>query len=747
MNIHSIRTKVILLGLAGIVLLTAVVVTITLTNKAKVAGVLNDEFEATLRRDTGLAAQQTWLLCRAQNDLLQETVAHNLAVARSLLQRAGEIHTTAETVRWNAVNQYTKQAQAVSLPKLLVGETWFEANKDIRKPSPVVDSVKGLVGGVCTIFQRMNDAGDMLRVCTNVEKTDGTRAVGTFIPAVGTDEDSKAPNPVVSTLLRGETYRGRAFVVDAWYVTSYEPILDASRKVIGALFVGIKQESVASVRKGIMDAKVGKSGYVFVLGGKGVQQGRYVISKDGKQDGENVWELKAPDGRATIQEIVKTGLALRPEEIGFARYAWQNPGESQMRTKIAAIAYFEPWDWVIGAGAYEDDFSEAKTRTTGAFNRMINLLTIVSLGLCALIGLLSFYAAAQITRPILSGVGLLDRISQGDLTQEVPEDLLSRRDEAGAFARSLQRVTKTLRELMTELAHGVATLATASDELSSVSNQSASGLRSASERATAVAAAAEEMSANSVSVASGMDGATSNLTTMSAATEEMTSTIGEIATSSEKARNITASATQQAQQATASMQELSRAAQAIGNVTETITTISDQTKLLALNATIEAARAGVAGKGFAVVAHEIKELARQTAEATEDIRTRVNGIQGSTAGTLGDLERISQVIGEVSEIVNSIATAIEQQSSVTKDIARSVAETAGGVKEASERVAQISQVSQSVARDIASVNHAAAEIASGSEQVLTSSAELSKLAGELKVIIARFKINTGAKGA
>jgi len=254
------------------------------------------------------------------------------------------------------------------------------------------------------------------------------------------------------------------------------------------------------------------------------------------------------------------------------------------------------------------------------------------------------------------------------------------------------------------------------------------------------------MSANSASVAASVEQAATNLTTVASATEEMTSTIGEIAANSERARGITGEATEQAQRVTISMQALSQAAQGIGKVTETITTISDQTKLLALNATIEAARAGAAGKGFAVVAHEIKELARQTAEATEDIKGKVSGIQSSTTGTLGDLARVSQVIGQVSEIVNSIASAIEEQSTVTKDIARNVSEAATGVKDATQRVAKISTVSQSVAKDIAAVNQATGEIALGSEQVLTNAAELSTLAEELRQTVGRFNLGEAAGG-
>ena len=354
------------------------------------------------------------------------------------------------------------------------------------------------------------------------------------------------------------------------------------------------------------------------------------------------------------------------------------------------------------------------------------------------------YVERSIVRRVRQLVSALNQIAAGDVSKDVNGTLLAQKDELGVLAQAVQAVSANLRKLLHEVSVGVHTLASSSTELSAISSQSTKGLKATSEKASTVATAAEEMSANAISVAAGMEQATTNLTSVASATEEMTSTVGEIATNSEKARAITAEATQQAQRVTASMQELTQAAQAIGKVTETITNISDQTKLLALNATIEAARAGAAGKGFAVVAQEIKELARQTAEATEDIKTKVGGIQASTSGTLEDLGRIAQVIGQVNEIVNTIATAIEEQSSVTKDIARNVGEAASGVKDANERVAQISSVSQSVARDIATVNQAAGDIASGSEQVLTSAAELSKLAEELRGLVSAFKVGSEA---
>jgi methyl-accepting chemotaxis protein len=175
-------------------------------------------------------------------------------------------------------------------------------------------------------------------------------------------------------------------------------------------------------------------------------------------------------------------------------------------------------------------------------------------------------------------------------------------------------------------------------------------------------------------------------------------------------------------------------------VTETINNISAQTNLLALNATIEAARAGSAGKGFAVVANEIKELAKQTAEATQDIKAKIAGIQNSTGTAISDIGQITTVIRDVGGIVASIAAAIEEQAIVTKDVAGNIAQASAGVRDANERVSQTAGVSHSIAQDIAGVNLAVSDLRLGGEQVQASAAELSKLAEDLGAQVSRFKI-------
>ena len=369
-------------------------------------------------------------------------------------------------------------------------------------------------------------------------------------------------------------------------------------------------------------------------------------------------------------------------------------------------------------------------------------IVLIALGiLIAAIALpLSANLARDVTRPVAAVIQHLDKVARGDVSGSIGAELVSRSDEAGDLASATQKLIGNLRPILQRVSEGVQTLSASSTELSAVSGDMTSGSRKTSERAGAVTKAAAEMSSTMASLATGMETASSRLTAVAAATEQMTATIGEIAANSERARRITGDATRQAGQVSELMNDLGKAAQRIGEVTETISNISAQTNLLALNATIEAARAGSAGKGFAVVANEIKDLASQTAAATEDIKARVGGIQSSTSATITDISEISKTVREVSDIVSSIATAIEEQAAVTKDIAANIAQASTGVSSAAGQVERTSDVSKQIANDIETVNRAAGESASGSAQVQSGAEELSRLSEQLRHGVEQFTL-------
>jgi len=372
-------------------------------------------------------------------------------------------------------------------------------------------------------------------------------------------------------------------------------------------------------------------------------------------------------------------------------------------------------------------------------------MVIIGFGLFALptaVGL-GVLLTRSITKPLASAIQHLGEVAQGDLSRDEAAEFQARGDEIGELARAQQLMIGNLRQMIQGISGGVQVLSSSSAELSANSEDMSHGSQQASGRAHAVAAAAEQMTANITSVAAGMEQATTNLSNVSSSTEQMTATIGEIATNSEKARRITEEAARQAARISEQMNLLGAAAQEIGKVTETITEISSQTNLLALNATIEAARAGAAGKGFAVVANEIKELAQQTAAATEDIKGRIAGVQSSTSGGIAEIGKVSQVIHEVSDIVSSIAAAIEEQSTVTVDIAGHIAEASNGVRDASRRVSETSQGTAEITREIAGVDQSAGQMVEGIEQVRTSATELNRVAEQLQNAVERFRVGAG----
>lgn len=412
----KIRTKLMLLGI-GCVLITALAMVIVGiwqgTVFSKQACV---EAEKLIDADLNHIVENVYNLIKAQDESIQQKVNHDLNVARYVLEDEGQISLSKETIGWAAVNQYTKEPTQITLPKMMVGDRWLGQNKQMWLETPVVDLVKRLVGGTATIFQRMNEQGDILRVATNVENLDGTRAIGTYIPAVNPDS---SPNPVVSTVMKGETYRGIAYVVNAWYVTSYEPMYDKNGDIIGVLYVGVKQENIESLREGIMQVRIGKTGYVFILGGKGDDRGHYIISKDGRRDGEDLWEIQDTEGNFYIQSIVKKAINLKPGQYETEHYPWQNPEDPEPRMKIARLTYYEPWDWVIGASVYEDELRGFLLPLTAGYREMVRVFGVVAIVLAILGGVVTWYFARNIAEPLLIVTRAATKLTKYDLPRLV----------------------------------------------------------------------------------------------------------------------------------------------------------------------------------------------------------------------------------------------------------------------------------------------------------------------------------------
>jgi len=326
---------------------------------------------------------------------------------------------------------------------------------------------------------------------------------------------------------------------------------------------------------------------------------------------------------------------------------------------------------------------------------------------------------------------------EGDLTKRLVN---TQADEIGELCTWFNLFVEKIHTIIADVASGSKELDSASDSLAGLSDNMKQDAEQTSTKASNVSDSSDDMSNNMNSVAAAMEEASTNINMVASAAEEMNVTISQISENTEHAKNITVTAVEQTENASKQVDDLGQAAAGIGNVLETITEISEQVNLLALNATIEAARAGDAGKGFAVVANEIKDLAKQTANATGEIRVKIEGIQQSTQGTVSHIAEISKVVDEVNSLVATIASSIDEQSVATREIASNVAQASEGLSEVNENVAQSTISVGVISEEITEVTSAADKISENSVTVSESAEKLSGLSNQLTVMVGRFKI-------
>ncbi len=670
----KLGVKLLIVGCLLTILPLLIVGGVVLYQNSQMLKVSDEESTKLAYADLDHIAQNMWSICDTQNDLQEQTLRSYLRMAQELVNKEGDFSLGTQTIRWTCMNQFSNNVDQAELPQMLIGGKWLGQVTSTSQTVAIVDKVQNLTGGAtCTVFQKMNAAGDMLRVATNVLKANGNRAVGTFIPYMNPDGK---PNPVVSSLLQSQTYVGRAFVVNKWYTTAYHPIHNKDNQVIGALYVGIPQESVTTLREAIIDTEVGKTGYVYVLD----SEGNYVISQDGKRDGEYIWEARDEDGNLFIQEIISKALSSGKQEITEVRYPWKNPGDPAARMKVARIIYFEPWDWVIGVGSYLEEFYDSTNRMKDLSNRgNLIFLGIMAVSLLAAV-VIWLFTSRTIANPIVNIADTVRKIaSERDLTLSVP---VESRDEVGNMAAEFNNMVQQLRESFVLVNTSAEKVESHASEVSQRATSNRSRAENEEKRTGEVQKTVSEMGLTAGEVAQLSQAQSESATNSNKSIQELVKSMSSIAESSraqideanraterveamgETGAKVVATARNQgvevsrvteamneiakavdemtkvAKQSTDHGKEVLAAAQEgansvnatvegmkaiaessdqISEIISVITEIAEQTNLLALNAAIEAARAGSHGKGFAVVADEVGKLAQRSSEAAKEI--------------------------------------------------------------------------------------------------------------------------------
>ena len=251
--------------------------------------------------------------------------------------------------------------------------------------------------------------------------------------------------------MRGEEYVGRGFVVDSWWMTGYTPIRNDDGRIIGAVAYARPQDSLKDVREHIMGLELGESGYVFVLQGSGEDRGSYILSKDGASDGKNIYDARDANGRQFIREMIETAVASHQKKAEMTEYPWQNEGETTARDKIAAVKYFEPWDWVIGVSAYKDEFRQAAAAVEGGMNVMSTTVIITGLSVTVVVAVISILIVRKMVKPLLevdaTSLQVAEASSQlAAAAQELSSGAQTSASSLEETAASLEEITATVRQ-------------------------------------------------------------------------------------------------------------------------------------------------------------------------------------------------------------------------------------------------------------------------------------------------------------
>ncbi|WP_233404412.1 methyl-accepting chemotaxis protein [Actinotalea solisilvae] len=571
---------------------------------------------------------------------------------------------------------------------------------------------------------------------TTLQRPAAPQARTGALPAVPTQRSASAvptgpSGPAAGTPATGG--RRRRLFADRGVMTKILGTLGvmAFTAVAGAVVSTVNLEGVAEDTQTLADLQASTITDLAVVHQEEIKARMLIaqVAAAATDEERQAWAQKIVETDADIQapidrlNVVLTGLA--PEWTSFVEHweEWKDVRDTQLlpaalddnraRYEERRLASGQP---LIDAFVADLETVEAGTTeyvggiasAAQAEAARARTVTFAVLGVGLLLSIALGIVTARSIRGSLGQVERsLDAMAEGDLT--VPASVTSA-DEIGRMAAALATAQESLRGTLAQVAEASGTIAAASEEMSAAGAQVAAGSEETSVQAGVVAAAAEQVSRNVQAVAAGA--------------EQMGASIREIAQNATEAAKVAARATDVAQTTTSSVAKLGTSSQEIGNVVKVITSIAEQTNLLALNATIEAARAGEAGKGFAVVAGEVKDLAQETARATEDIARRVEAIQTDTTTAVAAISEISQIIASINDYQLTIASAVEEQTATTNEMSRGVQEAATGSSE--------------IAVNITGVASAASSSTEVLGQVQTSIAELAEMAADLRTRVGAF---------
>lgn len=572
----------------------------------------------------------------------------------------------------------------------------------------ICDKIFSLTGDTCSIFQLKDFAGEnkddaasigwnakqaFYRISTNVEKQDGSRALGTII---GRD--------AFNELLNSESYYGNVSVSGTGYLAIYEPIKDLNGKIVGALAIGAKEQDILDTTKTALASRViGKNGYVWIVD----ENGLFVLSKKRGMDGENV--LNYSEGGANFKNILDMSKTMNEGEIAMVNYKFKDKDEPYQNDKKAAIVYQPDRKWTIGASIPTSDYA-------GNLNRLLYIIIGISLASLAFGFIVVSFFSNYFVNLFVTLERQFNSIDQGDLNIRIDKSLVDNNSEIGKLARSFYKMVDSLKAIITTIKSNISTTAASAEQLSTSAQQVNASMQQFSSTIEVVAKGASRVSSGAQEVQE-----------ISSKTSESAEKGGR---STQTVKDKMSSINVTTKEGADKMKILGERSNKISDIVNTISGISEQTNLLALNAAIEAARAGEAGRGFAVVADEVRKLAEESRTATEQIAVLIEDIKKEIISSVETMDRNYVQVTEGNQSIQEALKSFETIPVLVDNVSQSLTKM---VASAEENATGANLLNSSVQQ----VTSAMQQVSSAAQQLSANAEELSRLSN-------RFKVDSGA---
>ena len=745
-TIRSVKTKILALSLIAVLVTAVVIVGMVLLQRGGLKAGINGEVLQQGRNEIKAVSTDIYTLCQTTDELVRYQVQSALELAKVHISTHGSPRLTADTVTWRKPD-----GSELVVPRVMFGGTWLGQSRNMSDYIPVVDDVFKSVGIHCSIFQRINEQGDMLRIASSANQ-DGQRLTGSISPAVNPDG---SPNKGLQKVISGESHTGVTQLTGSLKITTFEPFYDDGGRVIGMIACGFDTSKIATLRDSILSTVVGKTGAVSVFQGSGSQRGNYIISPQGARDGENALDLTDLNGEAYIQKITETASGLSEGEIVFCEHPLLNESTGRNENELTACIYYAPWDWVITAGTFESDYQEALVKVDGMISALILWVVIAAIVIIILVAVVSLVVSNRIAGPIGRAAAFADAVADGDLTQSIDCVL---HDEVGRLINSLNRMNNNLNTMVVSIGTTAYGLAESSEELNASSSET-------SRTVQGVARAIEEVDRASHDTTRSLADSEENMRQTAQAVEGISTDIEQVAVFAHQAATqggeglkAAESAVKIINQAAGSVRETAQVVESLGEKTakiggfiEIITGIADQTNLLALNAAIEAARAGEAGRGFAVVAEEVRKLAEESNRSAGSITELVKVIEGEMKTALDamqqsdrEVEEGSETVQQAGQLLAEIVSAVDAVSEKVNNVSAAAQEINASAQEVLDSLKIVSEVAQKNSEASEDVSSATTQQAAAMEEITEAAGSLSAMAQQLEEMVQRFKVRSGS---